>query len=276
MSEPQNQFDQAPVYGAPPAPPQPVATPEEPARLNWLQRLTGVWFSPSETFEDVNRKPTILAPIIISVLVIIAAVYVTNWKLGPYMPTMMREQIRKTMERFGQTPSKEQLDEAVRGQLQFAKFTPLVAAVFTPITYAVIAGIFALGMMFIQAKTTFKKIYSVILWTFSSISIISTIVFIVSLMVKDEESLQSIDLNNPWSSVATNLGVLLDSSTSPVLRAIASSVDAFSLWIIIVLSIGLAKIAGSKSIKTSKTATVVVGLYAIYVLGRIGFAAFLG
>src|ERR1051325_9292478 len=67
MSEPQNQIEtSAPAYAAPPAPPS--AQPAEPARLNAVQRFVGTLFSPGETFEDVNRKPTWLVPLLICLI----------------------------------------------------------------------------------------------------------------------------------------------------------------------------------------------------------------
>ena len=286
MSEPENQFQgnvpqenafsQAPVYGAPQQPPRSQDVPAEPARLNWLQRWFGVLFSPGETFADINRKPTIIAPIIILVVITATAAAVIQWKLAPFMPDLIRTQMKKTLERFGQTPTEEQLQQSVNQQLMIAKFSPLIAAVFTPITYLVVAGVFALGMLLIQAKATFKKIYSVILWTFAAIGVISSIVFIASLMVKDEESLRSINLNNPTETVPTNIGAFLGPETSPIIRSLAGSIDIFSFWTIAILAIGFAAIANSKNVKTGKTAVMVIVLWGIYVLAKVGFSGFIG
>lgn len=286
MSQPENQFGSdapqenqlgdAPAYGAPLQPPRPQDVPAEPARMSWFQRWFGVMISPGETFTDVNRKPTILAPIIILIVITAASTAVVQWKLAPYMPEMLRTQIRKTMERFGTTPTEEQLQQAVNQQLVISKFTPLISAVFTPIVFLILAGIFALGMLLIQAKTTFKRIYSVTLWTFAGVSLISTIVFVASLMVKDEEGLRSTNLNNPTDTLPTNLGVFLGPETSPVLKSLVGSIDIFSIWTIALLAIGFAAIANSKNIKTSKTAMMVIVLWLIYVAGKTGIAGFMG
>ncbi|HEV8482119.1 MAG TPA: hypothetical protein VGV87_01065, partial [Blastocatellia bacterium] len=44
-------------------------TQPEAARLGPLQRLIGILFSPGETFVDINRKPTWLAPLLISIVI---------------------------------------------------------------------------------------------------------------------------------------------------------------------------------------------------------------
>lgn len=285
MSQPENQlptqtseeqqFGNAPAYGAP-AQPRPQDVPTEPARMNWLSRWFGVLISPGETYADINRKPTIIVPMIILVLLTATATFVFNSKMEPYMPELLPPQIRKNMERFGQTPTEEQIKQQVDQQIMISKFTPAIVAVFMPVFYLILAGIFALGMLLIQAKATFKKILSVIVWTFAGVSTISTIVFIASIMVKDEEGLRSMNLQDPTSTIPTNVGVFLGPETSPMVKSLAGSFDIFSFWIIALLAIGFAVIANSKSIKTSKTATMILVLWGIYVLGKMGIASFFG
>ena len=273
---PENQFGAPPAYGTPMQAPRPQDMPAEPARMSWFQRWVGVLLSPGETFADVNRKPTILAPIIILCVIVVASTAVTQWKMGPYMPDMLRAQNKKMMERFGQTPTEEQLNESVKQGLFFSKFSPLIAPVSVHIIYLIMAGLFALGMLLIQAKATFKKIYSVMLWTFAGIGLVLNLVLIASFMVKDEEALRSTNLNNPASTVPTNIGAFLGPDTSPIVKSLADSIDVFSFWTIAVLAIGFAAIANSKNVKTSKTATMIVVLWLIYVGAKTGIAAFMG
>jgi hypothetical protein len=274
MDQPENQYEATPAYSAPV--PQQQDVPVEPAQMNWFQRLVGVLLSPTETFTDVNRKPTIIAPIIIIVILVLATVSLINWKISPFIDDIMRAQIKKQVERQGATLSEEQMQQ----QLQFAKtinkFTPIIGAAFVPILYLIIAGLFALGMMMIQAKTTFKKVYSVVLWTFAGIGIISNLILWGVLLMKDEEALRTMDIQDPAASVPTNLGALLGAGVSPALKALAGSMDLISFWTIAVLSIGLAAVAGSKKIKPGKTAVIVVGLWLVYVVCRMGLAVLRG
>ena len=273
---PENQFGAPPAYGTPMHAPRPQDTPAEPARMNWFQRWFGVLLSPGETFADVNRKPTILAPIIILCLIVAASSAVTQWKMGPYMADMIRTQNKKMMERFGQTPTEEQLNESVKQGLFFSKLSPLIAPVTVHIIYLLMAGLFALGMLLIQAKATFKKIYSVMLWTFAGIGLVLNLVLIASFMVKDEEALRSTNLNNPASAVPTNIGAFLGPDTSPIVRSLADSIDVFSFWTIAVLAIGFAAIANSKNVKTGKTAAMIVVLWLIYVGAKTAISGFMG
>jgi len=275
MSHPEDQMPEAiPTYGAPHQQDQPRI--EEPARLGPVARLTGTLLSPGETFADVNRKPTWIAPMIIAIATVLASTFFFQWRVHPDWDSIMRNQIKKRMERSNQSLTEEQMQQQVAFSKSIAKFFPIIGAIVTPIIYVILAGIFALGLMFIQAKTTFKKILSVVAWSSAAVGIIATVVTIASLMVRDEEGLRSIDPTQSAGIVPSNLAVFLPSTASAVLKAVAASLDIFTIWILILLSIGFASIAGSRKIKTGNTATVVFGFWAVYVLLKIGWAAAFG
>lgn len=274
MSENETPTPETAPVGSPP--PHEEATVEEPARLGPLSRLSGTLLSPGETFADINRRPTWLAPMIIAVVTVVASSLFFNWRAHPNWEEITRTQIKKRIEKTNQSIPEEQMQQQVKIGTTIAKFYPLIGAVFTPIVYLILAGIFALGMMLIQAKTTFKKILSVVSWTFAAIGILGTIVMMASLMVRDEEGLRNIDPTQPSGIVPTNLGVFLASDSSPVIKAIAGSLDIFSIWILVLLSIGFAAIAGSRKITTGKAASVVFGFWGVYVVIKVCWAAIFG
>lgn len=273
MSQPEDQIPVTPPYGAPH---QQDQIPVEPARLGPLARLTGVLLSPGETFADINRKPTWIAPIVIAILTVLASTLFFEWRVHPDWDSIMRNQMKKRMEKSNQSLTEEQMQQQVEFAKSIAKFSPIIAVVFTPIIYVILAGIFALGLMFIQAKTTFKKILSVVAWSSAATGIVATVVTMASLMVRDEESLRSIDPTQSAGIVPSNLAAFLPSDTSAVIKAVAGSLDIFTIWFLILLTIGFASIAGSRKITTGKTATVVFGFWAVYVLVKVGWAAAFG
>ena len=275
MSQPEDQIPEAiPMYGAPHQQDQPRV--EEPARLGPVARLTGTLLSPGETFADVNRKPTWIAPMIIAIATVLASTFFFQWRVHPDWDSIMRNQIKKRMERSNQSLTEEQMQQQVAFSKSIAKFFPIIGAIVTPIIYVILAGIFALGLMFIQAKTTFKKILSVVAWSCAAVGIIATVVTMASLMVRDEEGLRSIDPTQSAGIVPSNLAVFLPSTASAVIKAVAASLDIFTIWILILLSIGFASIAGSRKITPGKTATVVFGFWLAFVLIKVGWAAAFG
>ena len=277
MSQPESQI-QPEITDYRTSPIEPNVQQAEPARLGPLQRLMGVLFSPGETFQDINRKPTWLAPMVISIVLGACGSLFVNWWINPDWNRITRDMIRQQVNRGGPELTEEQIQQRVRIQQIIGKVIPLGIVAIVPIASLIIGGIYALGMMLMQAQTTFKKVLSVLLWTSCSVGLVNGIVTNASLMVRDRESLNAIkNPMDPGSLSATNLGVVLGSDTSPVLMALASSVDLFSIWSMILMAIGLAAIAGSRKITTKKTATLVVSLWVVVVLLRVlGAVAFGG
>ncbi|MBI3654164.1 MAG: YIP1 family protein [Acidobacteria bacterium] len=273
MEQPEDQNDNsAPLYSAPPV--HPPEAPEEPARMRWFQRFFGVLISPGETFADVNRKPTIIAPILIAIAIAIIGASFFSWRVKPDWERFVREGIKKQEAKSGQTFPPEQVEAQVKGTVFVGKIFPVIAAIITPIGYVILAGVYALGMMLIQAKATFKKILSVVAWSNCAVSVVGTVVLAASLMARDRESLNQINPMQPGSITATNLSLLLPEGSSAAITALASSFDLFTIWVLIVLSIGLAAIAGSRKIKTGKTATLVFGIWFLWILIGAGLASF--
>ena len=275
MSETENQIDaSAPPYAAPPA--APTVQPEEPARMNAMQRLWGTLFSPGDTFRDVNRKPTIIVPIILGIVLALAGGAFFNWKVKPDWDRLFRAQIQKRAERGGQSLTPEQVEQQVEFSKKLVPVFPLIGAVFTPIAYLAIAGVFALGMMLIQAKTTFKKILSVVAWSYTATALVQTLVFIAVVFVQDQETLNAIDPTQGVNIVPSNAGALLPAGTSAAVMAFASSLDIFTIWYLILLAIGLAAIAGSRKITAKKTGGMVFGIWLVFVLVKVGWRAMFG
>lgn len=275
MSEIKHQTEaDAPSYGAPQtAPPQM----QEPAKLNFLQRLIGVILSPGPTFEDVNRKPTWLVAVIITMLLVVVGSFLFNLQAKPDWDRIFRTQIRRQMEKTNQSMTQEQIDQRVSFSVKLVPYFPAIAAVSIPIVYIVIAAVLALGMMLIQAQTTFKKILSVVSWSYAGTSLVQSIVGNIVILVQDRETLNSIDPTQGVNIVPSNLGFFLPDGTSGAMMALASSIDVFSIWYLIVLSIGLAAIAGSrKKIKASTTGAMVAGLWVVFVLIKVGWRAMFG
>ena len=149
-----------------------------------------------------------------------------------------------------------------------------VSAIVGPVvTVFFVSGVFALGLMFLQAKTTFKKTLSVVCWTFCSVGLIGAVVIAASVFVKDPASLKDVPWYYASRYAATNLAAALSSDASAVVKAIAGAVDVFSIWRLFLLTIGLTAIAGSRKITRGKIGSLVVGLWLIGVLIGVGFAA---
>lgn len=282
MSQPENQTpDTSPMSGAPHQQDQPRV--EEPARLGALARLTGTLLSPGETFADVNRKPTWLSPLLIVMLLGLAATLFMEWRVKPDWDRFFRNQITKSIEKSGRTMTKEEIDSAVAMQIQFAKtdltsplsalFTAVRLVVYTVFVCVLPAGIFALGLMLVQAQTTFKKILSIISWSTAATGLVGLLVFVGALMIQDQDRLRDVNPTEIATLVPTNLGVILPQDISPFVSSLIASIDVFAIWFLILLIIGFVAISGAKRITQGKVASVVLSLWFVWIIIKAGFAA---
>ncbi len=244
-------------------------TNSESASMTFIQRLTGGYFEPGKTFEDINKKPTWLAIFLISAILSMAAAYVVSIRID------MASITRKYMESMPLNLSEEQLNqmEEQTAARQNSPMSKIIQIVQTPIlsiiAYLALAGIFMLMFLIMQAHFKYKKALAVTIWGFAIPGIIQTILNIFVLFLKEPFTV------DPTEGIVTsNLGFLVDGKAHAALRSLASSIDIFSIWTIILLSIGFAAISDKKMTK-GKAATGVVILWVIFIIGKVGFRAIL-
>jgi hypothetical protein len=280
MDEPQSDasqketFNAQTISGAAPADAGPV---EEPAKLGPLQRLTGVIFSPGDTFKDVNRKPTWMAPLLIAMLFSGAFFVFHAVTVKPDWVTLLREQQRRNQQQgFG--GNRQMPEEQMPMIATVTKYFTFGVFLLVPIVHTlVVSGALALGLLLIQAQASFKKVLSVVAWSSVGTGLIHYVVLAASMFVKGFSTLTTIfpqELDRKIS--ATNVGAFMSAETSPALRALGDSIDVFSFWFMLLLCLGLAAVSGSKKITPGKVAVVVIGLQLLYMVIKVGLARFIG
>ena len=81
--------------------------------------------------------------------------------------------------------------------------------------------------------------------------------------------------SSPVYNVVSNLGPLVDAKTHPVLNTLLSSVDLFSIWTVVLLSMGFAAMS-EKKITAGQAAVPIVILWILWILLKMGFWALVG
>ncbi|MBW2196018.1 MAG: YIP1 family protein [Deltaproteobacteria bacterium] len=245
----------------------PEVTPGDDApTMGFVQRLTGVYFEPSKTFEDINRKPTWLTIYILMSLLAVASFYVLTIRMD--YETYMRKSIE--MSPASRLLSEEQIEEAVsRPPSAFQRYSGMA---FAPagmiVVYLAFAGIFLLLFTLMGASLSYKKSLAVSFWAMAPPGIIVTLLGILFMYLRDPATLEL----NPANNVASNLGPLVSSGDSPVIHGLLSSIDVFSFWTIFLLSVGFAAIS-DRRLTTKKAATGIFMLWGAYVLLKAGYHA---
>ncbi|HZS03938.1 MAG TPA: YIP1 family protein [Blastocatellia bacterium] len=248
--------------------PAPEAAPQ-----NFFNRLIGVWFSPGETFQDVGRAPRLVAPIIAAVLFGLIIGFVMMQRLD--MQAMMTRMFEKAVAEGQMT--QEQADQRIKFAASFGKVQLLlISALGSLLMSLIVAGIFKLVSMMMGSENRFSSLFAVTIYTYLAVSIVSSLVFVILLYLKDTSELTFENLGNVVSS---NLGALLalalgEKALPKFVMALAQRVDLFSIWIITLLSIGYSAV--SRRMKVSTAAIWLGGLYAVYALIVATLAAMRG
>ena len=227
------------------------------------ERLMGIFISPAETFADVARKPDFLAPLILGVLGAIAVTETMLWKIG------MERIVRTSIEQSGRASSMspEQMDQAVRqGARIGAIFAHIGGIVGAPIVLLVLAG---LGLLIVSlifgAQTKFKTVFSLICYA-NLVSLLGSLMAAAVILFGDPDHF------NPQNPVPSNVGFFLNPrEVSKPLYSLASAADIFSIWLLILIAVGLAEGTGRK-VKPLSIFLVYAGFWVIWILVKMGLA----
>ena len=235
-----------------------------------LKRLVGTLFWPNQTFADVDREPSWVAPVIIAMLVAFFSAFVFNQRITVDWDRLIRDRYESAGR--AEPPAEVVQQQAGVAQKVF-RYGPLINALVTPLFYFVLAALFAVGLTLMEAQTTYKKILAVVAWSSCGVGIVAEIVMTTVLLLRPAAD---IDPTRPDSVMVTSPEFLLSANAAPALRAFASSFDVFTIYFLVLLVIGFAQIGGSAKItKTSATVLVLVE-WMIWIGLKVGWVAVFG
>ncbi len=236
--------------------------------MNFVQRLTGAYFEPKKTFDDISRRGGWLAMFILVSILTGAVSYVSTVRID------RETRIRKSFEMSPIKIPEEQKETLVKQQLErppgfMERFGFVFAPVGVIILYLILAAVFLLMFVLMGGGLNFKKSLTISIWGMAPPGIIMTLLSILFMYVKDPDKLEL----DPSLNVASNLGILIsDPKAHPALASLLGAVDVFSIWSIALLSIGFAAASGGK-LTTKKASIGVLIPWAVYVLGRAAWKA---
>jgi hypothetical protein len=250
----------------------------QPAPLNFFSRITGVWFSPGETFTEIGyvkgATGTILAPTLAMIIIGVAFGVIGVHKAG--LENLRREadkQIQQLVDRGWIPPDKaaeilEQQRQKITltsASIQYGMTFGLIYVIFA----LIIAGIFKLASVIMGWQNRFKYLLSVTLYTSLAVGIVFYLIGFALLFLKPADEIQLQTLVGSNLAVALN-AVMGEGSLTGFFKGLAMSVDVFAIWKIILLSIGFAAV--SRKLKPSTVGIILGGLYALLALVSAPFA----
>ncbi len=194
------------------------------ARKNFLARVVGVFVSPGETFEDIARKPTIIMPLLLLMVVIAISAYMT-------FPHAIADNPGQLNSPQFQALSEEQQEQQLSIFRLVGTFAgPVIVVVFTLLFALLYWGVGNLA----GGQPTFKGMWSVILFG-GMISIVANTLIKLPLILQKESV----------ADVTFSPALLLpdDLEFTDLKYRILFQLDLFNLWAMIVVGIGIAKVA---------------------------------
>jgi len=194
--------------------------------LNAIQRIIGVFFSPGETFAQVDRKPNWLVPLLLLTVSTFAFIYFT-------LPISLPEQMAKQQEKMeeGGMPS-AQIDKSMEMMEKFGKIGGLVGAVIGPGIGILIASLWLwfVGNVVLSGQAPYMKVVS--MYTYASmISLLDMITKLPLMLMKGSSEIQ---LNGTV--------FLSEDQAQTLIYHVLQSLDVFAIWRYAVLAIGFAAI----------------------------------
>jgi Yip1 domain len=242
---------------------------EAPSLTQW-QRIVYTFTAPSKTFEDIRRgNKSWWLPLIIGSLFSYILFGAVVQRIG--IQQVVDNQIRlnpKAAEQLAQAPpDRRELSNKISVIATEAAFLG------GPVLGMIGVSIFSLGlwgtMNFIfGGKSKFTTIFPVFYygWLPQAIKAILGTIVIYAGMAPESFNVKNFS--------PTNLGAFLDpADTNKALYTLATSLDAVTIWSLVLLSIGAATVAGTKR---SSGYIAVFGWWAIFVLIGVAWAAAFG
>jgi hypothetical protein len=245
--------------------PEPVSD-NAPAPLGEVGRITGVYFDPKKAFADIAARPGWIVPVVLLIVAYLAFMYCFTTHVG------WEHSMRQAMET---NTRMQQMDAQQRETMlqQQMKFAPIGAYVVGPIAIVVVAlivaGVLLLMCKMMGASLSFKQMFGITAYSMLP-GLVGTILSIIVVFIKNPEEF---NLQNP---LAFNLGAFLEPppGSSKALYALATSIDLFTFWQILLLAVGIS--VAARKFPFSKALVAVVVPWIVLVIGKVGWAALMG
>jgi hypothetical protein len=237
--------------------------------LSQGERVLDTYIAPSKTFTDVRRSASWWLPFVIGVVVSYLLMIAVQTKVG--WPQVVENALHASpaqTEKMEQSPPEQQ--QKVRNVMQMSYrigflASPVIALVFG----AIVTGLFMMTVNFVLgAEGKFGQYFAV--WIYSGLALAVQSLLTVVLLFAGGGG-ENFRLDNP---IGTNPGFYFaPGAIAPWLSALLSSLDLFTLWVLVLMSIGYSVVG---RISRSAAATVVFGWWGMWVIIKVAMAAIRG
>jgi hypothetical protein len=232
----------------------------EPAGMSEFSRLTGVFFEPGKTFADIAERPNFWVPLILMIAASLAFTIAISQRIG--WDRVVRHQLESRVAQMSDQ-QREAISRTMDMQVKMVSIFGYAGGILgVPISYLIMGGIL-LGIVrgIMSAPVRFKQSFAILCYA-NLPGLIFTVLAIMVMFLKNPDDF---NLQNP---LVFNPGAFMDpQSPLKFLHSVASSLDLFTIWTILLVATGV-KAAGGKKLSFGGALTAVALPWAILVLGR--------
>jgi hypothetical protein len=234
-----------------------TSLPQAAPKPNSFERIVGVLIAPSETFSSIARTPDWVVPLVLILVVSLISGIVMAQRVD--FASAVREQMEQN-----KNISPDQVDRSVRMVSAFSKVAAYCAPIFSIIFLLIIAAVLLMAFRLFGGENNFKQSFSVSVYAWMP-GLVKGIISLVVILARESVSAQDLAI-----IVRSNLGFLVDMKTNPMAFAVLTSLDVFTIWILILYTIGFTY---ASRLSKAKSAAIVVALWAVTVLFKLVPAA---
>lgn len=227
-------------------------------------RLIGVLVAPGETFRSIAEKPTWLPPLLV------LALFGGMVSLVVQMRTDPEEMVRGQMEAIKFDVPQEQVDKMIEdaeSRTTAAKVgLAALGAVGQPLVCAVLAVLFWIGFKLFGSEMDYLRSLATMLHA----ALPWAVAALINLpLMFTRETLTFEDAMN-GGVLVSSLKALAPEEASAATEALLGSLDLFTIWTLVLLTIGYRAAA---KVSTAVASGIVILFWLIYVMGKVGIAA---
>lgn len=233
--------------------------PESSAGRSVFALLRDLYLAPSEAFADLASAPRV-APAFLG-LAAVQAAFMAVWMSRMDMLEFVRAQAAA---RGGQAPAAGAIDPSSLGAIKW--MMALSGVALAPLVLLLLAGLLLFVFNFLLgASSTYRQAVAVVAWTAFASGLVTASLMLLVMALRGEWSLP------PDQVVQANLGVFFErEDAGAFLHSLATSLDLFTLWMLFLTSLGMAKAA---RLSTRVSAATLGALWLALVLAKAGLAA---
>ncbi len=238
------------------------------AGLSQIERVVDAYVAPTKTFLDIRRNASWWLPFVLGIIVSLFFVYAIDRQIG--FDQVAQANINRSasgQQRMSSLPpaQREQTMHTIATSTRIISYAyPVVALIFALIAAAILMASFNFGL---GAHASYKQYLAV--WFYAGLPFLIKYL-VAAIAIFAGASAEQFDMRNP---VGTNIGWYLSSDIPLWVRTLFSSLDIFTIWVVVLLVLGCATVA---RVKRSSAAFIIVGWWLLTILGGTIVAAFQG